>query len=51
MHSELCGDFVCPMELCLTINGSRAALRVNGALGECVPGWDGLAWGEVTAED
>ena len=51
MHSELCGDFVCPMELCLTINGSRAAIRVNGALGECVPGWDGLAWGEVTAED
>ena len=48
MRCELCGDFVCPMELYLTINGSRAALRVNGALRECVPGWNGLAWGEIT---
>ena len=51
MHGELWGDFVCPMELHLTINGSRAAIRVCGALGECVPGWEGLAWGEVTTED
>lgn len=47
MHCELCDEFVCPMELYLTVNGSRAALRVSSGLWECVSGWSGLAWGEV----
>ena len=47
MHCELCDEFVCPMELYLTVNGDRAALRVSSGLWECVSGWSGLAWGEV----
>lgn len=50
MHCELCDDFVCPMALSLTINGGRAALRVNSGLWECVQGWSGLGWGHVTVE-
>ena len=49
MHCELCDDFVCPMELYLTVNGSRAALRVSSGLWECVSGWSGLAWGDIIA--
>lgn len=49
MHCELCDDFVCPMELYLTVNGARAALRVSSGLWECVSGWSGLAWGCVQA--
>ena len=51
MHAELCDDFVCPMELYLTVNGDRAALRVASGLWECVCGWSGLAWGDVSTED
>ena len=47
MRCELCDDFVCPMELYLTVNGSRAALRVSSGLWECVSGWSGLAWGDA----
>ena len=47
MHCELCDEFVCPMELYLTANGDRAALRVSSGLWECVSGWSGLAWGEI----
>ena len=50
MRSELCDDFVCPMELYLTVNGSRAALRVSSGLWECVTGWSGLAWGNIVRE-
>lgn len=50
LRCELCGDFVCGMELYVTISAGRAALRVNGALWECVPGWSGLAWGDVYEE-
>ena len=50
MRCELCDDFVCPMELYLTLNGGRAALRVNSGLRECVSGWSGLAWGELVKE-
>ena len=49
MHAELCDEFVCPMELYLTVNGRRAALRVSSGLWECVSGWSGLAWGDVIA--
>ena len=51
MHAELCDEFVCPMELYLTVNGDRAALRVNSGLWECVSGWSGLAWGDVLSTD
>ena len=51
MHAELCDEFVCPMELYLTVNGSRTALRVSSGLWECVSGWSGLAWGDVIVED
>ena len=35
------------MELYLTVNGDRAALRVASGLWECVCGWSWLSWGDV----
>ena len=50
LRCELCDDFVCGMEMIVSIKGNRAALRINGALWECVRGWSGLAWGLVESD-
>lgn len=47
LRSELCDDFVCGMEMIVSVRENRAALRISGALWECAPGWSGLAWGRL----
>ncbi|MBP3656581.1 MAG: serine hydrolase [Clostridia bacterium] len=47
LHCELCDDFVCGMEMIVSIKENRAALRISGALWECARGWNGLAWGRT----
>ena len=51
LRCELCDDFVCGIEMIVSIRGDRAALRISGALWECAPGWSGLAWGRICEEE
>ena len=45
---EVKDNFICNMELVVSIKADRAALCVNGRLWELVNGWNGLAWGCCT---
>lgn len=47
---EVKDDFICNMELVVSIKGDRASLCLNGRLWELVNGWNGLAWGCCTAQ-
>ena len=42
---EVKDDFICNMELIVSMCGDRAALCLNGRLLELAPGWNSLAWG------
>ena len=42
---EVKDDFICNMELIVSLRDDRAALCLNGRLWELTPGWNGLAWG------
>ena len=42
---EVKDDFICNMEMIVSLQGDRGALSLNGRLWELVPGWNGTAWG------
>ena len=48
---EVKDDFICNMEVIVSICGDRAALCLNGRLWELTPGWNGLAWGSCRADE
>lgn len=50
LRCEVKDTFICNMELQAAFQGDRASVKVNGALWELVPGWNGLAWGKACAE-
>lgn len=45
---EVKDDFICNLELIVSLQGDRASVYVNGRLWELTPGWSGLAWGRCT---
>ena len=44
---EVKDDFICNMEMIVSLLEERASVFVNGKLWELVPGWNGLAWGTI----
>ena len=49
LRCEVKDTFICSMEMVVSFRGDRGAVRLNGALWELTPGWNGLAWGAADA--
>ena len=49
LRCEVKDSFICSMEMVVSFRGDRGTVRLNGALWELVPGWNGLAWGTADA--
>jgi len=49
---EVKDDFICNLEMIVSLREERASVFVDGKLWELTPGWNGLAWGTInTRED
>lgn len=49
--SEVKDDFICNMEMIVSLRENRASVFVNGKLWELTPGWNGLAWGTTNTTE